>query len=93
MINHLMYVDDIKLFVIKKKMEIMIPTIRIYSQDVGMEFGIKTCAILIMKSRKRETMEGIELPNQERIRTIGEKENNKYFGILEAGTIKQTEMK
>ena len=35
--------------------------------------------------------EGIELPNQEKIRTLEEKE--KYLGILEAGTIKQVELK
>ena len=33
---------------------------------------------------------GIELPNRERI--IGENENYKYLGFLEADTIKQTEM-
>ena len=33
--------------------------------------------------------EGIELPNQEKIRTLGEKENYKYLGILEADIIKQ----
>ena len=37
--------------------------------------------------------EGIELPNQEKIRTYGEKETYKYLGILEADTIKQAEMK
>ena len=33
------------------------------------------------------------MPHQERIRTFGEKENYKYFGILEADTIKQAEVK
>ena len=41
-----------------------------------------------MKSGKRETTEGIELLNQEIIRTFGEKENFKYLGILEVDTIK-----
>ena len=36
---------------------------------------------------------GIELPNQEKIRTLGEKEICKYWGILEADTIKQAVMK
>ena len=31
-----------------------------------MEFGIEKCAVLIMKSGKRQTTEGIELQNQER---------------------------
>ena len=37
--------------------------------------------------------EGIELPNQEKTKTFGEKETYKYLGILEADTIKQEEMK
>ena len=35
--------------------------IRIYSQDIGMEFGIKKCALLILKKGERKTKEGIEL--------------------------------
>ena len=38
-------------------------------------------------------MEGIELPNQEKIRTLGEKETYKYLGILGADTIRHKEMK
>ena len=35
----------------------------------------------------------MELPNQNKIRTLGEKESYKYLGILEANTLKQMEMK
>ena len=35
----------------------------------------------------------MELPNQEKIRILGEKETYKYLGMLEADTIKQVEMK
>ena len=35
----------------------------------------------------------MELPNQERIRILGEKEIFKYLGVLEADTIKQVGMK
>ena len=70
---------------------ILIQTIRIYSQDIRIEFGIEKCATMIGKSGKIETMEGIELPNQENIRTLGE--NYEYLGILEDGTIKQSKMK
>ena len=37
--------------------------------------------------------DGMELPNQEKIWTLGEKETNKYLGIVEADTIKLVEMK
>ena len=41
-----MYVDNIKLFTKnEKELETLIQTIRIYSQDIGME-----CAMLLMKS-------------------------------------------
>ena len=51
-------------------------TIRIYSQDIGMEFDI---AILMMKIGKSETKEGIELPNDERTTTFREKENRNTY--------------
>ena len=46
-----------------------------------------------MRSGKRHTMEGMELQNQDKIRTLWGKEMYKYFGILEADIIKQVEMK
>ena len=39
----------------------------------------------------RQIIERIELPNQDR--TLGEKENCKYLGILAADSIKQAEMR
>ena len=48
--------------------------------------------MLVMKSGKRLMMEGIELPSQVVIRTLGGKETCKYLGVLEADTIKQVEM-
>ena len=55
--------------------------------------GIEKIAMLIMKSGKRHITDGMELPNQDKIRTLREKETYKYLGILEADTIKQVEMK
>ena len=49
--------------------------------------------MLIMKSRKRQLTERIELPKEEKIKTLREEEYYKYLGILEADTIKQAEMK
>ena len=34
-----------------------------------------------MKSGKRHMTEGMELPNQDKIRTLGENETYKYLGI------------
>ena len=40
-----------------------------------MEFGIEKCAVLIMKSGKRQIREETKLPSLESIKTLGEKEN------------------
>ena len=58
-----------------------------------MEFGIERYAMLIMKRRKGEMREGIELPDQERVRTLREKENYKNLGKLEADNMKLVKMK
>ena len=84
-----MYMDDIKLFARNEKdLETLIHTVRIYNQNIGMEFGIEKCAMPIMKSGKRHRTNGMELPNQDKIRTLGENGTYKYLGILEADTIK-----
>ena len=53
-INHLMYMDNIKLFdKTEKELETLIQAVKGYSQDIGMEFAIKKCAPLTMKSGKQ----------------------------------------
>ena len=42
-----------------------------------------------MKSGKQHLTNGMELPNQDKIRTLREKETYKFLGILEADTIKR----
>ena len=73
-----MYMNDIKVFTNnEKELQTLIQTVRIYNQDIGMEFGIEKCAMLVMKSGKRRITERIELPNQEKIRTLRERETYK----------------
>ena len=85
--------DDIKLFAKNEnELETLIHAVRIYSQDIWMEFGIEKWAMLVMKNGKRHLTDGMELTNQDKIRTLGEKETYKYLGILEDDTIKQMEM-
>ena len=54
-----MFMDDIKQFARnEKELETLIQSIRIYSQDTGIEFDIKKCAMLVMVSGKRQMAEG-----------------------------------
>ena len=46
-----------------------------------------------MKSGKRQLTDGMELPNKDKIKMLEENKTYKCFGILEADTIKQAEMK
>ena len=63
-INHLTYIDDIKLFAKnEKELETLIHAVRICSQDIGMEFCIEKYAMLIMKTGKRHMTDGMELQN------------------------------
>ena len=83
--------DSIKLFnKNEEELETIIQTMGIYSQYIEMEFTIKNRSMVIMKDGKRL---GIELPNQDKIGTLGEMESNKHLGILEVDTIKHAEMK
>ena len=58
-----------------------------------MEFGMEKCAMLVIKRSKRHMTNTMELPNHDKIRTLGEDETYKYLGILEADTIKLVQMK
>ena len=55
-----------------------------------MESGIEKCAILVMKIGKRHLSDGMALPNEDKITTLGEK---KTYKDLEADTIKPVEKK
>ena len=58
-----------------------------------MEFNAEKCSMIVMKSGKRHRTDGMELPNQDKIRTLAENETYKCLGILVADTFKQVEMK
>ena len=61
----------------EKELETLIHAVRIYSQDIGMEFGIEKCAMLVIKSDKRHLTDGMVLPNQDKIRMLTENETYK----------------
>ena len=89
-----MYKDGIKLFAKKwkKKLETLIRTIRIYSQNLGIEFGIEKCALHIMKWKNR---------NNRRNGTAKSRKNQNAWiegklpvlGNIESGRHQQKEMK
>ena len=62
------------------------------STDMGIEFGIRKCGLLILKRGKIVRHQGIELPNGETMKEV-EQEGYTYLGIVELDKIKESEMK
>ena len=53
-----MYMDDITLFAKNdREFETLIQTVKIYSQYIGMKFGIEKWTMLVMKSGKQHVTE------------------------------------
>ena len=77
----------------KKRIGKLVNTVRIFSEDIRMEFGISKCATRIMKRSIISKSEGIQLPNDESIKNIEEGEGYKYLGILEDDGFKNLEIK
>ena len=92
-INHLLFADDLKLYgSSENEIKGLVSTVDVFSQDIGMEFVIKKCGVIIMNRGKGKSTDRIELPSGEKIREI-EAEGYKYQGILEYDRIKRQEMK
>ena len=46
----------------RMKIKGLLSTVEVFSQDIGMEFSIKKCGVIIMNGGKVNSMDGIELP-------------------------------
>ena len=52
-INHLLFIDDLKLYSQSEKgLDSLVQAVCIFSKNVGMEFGIEKSAMLVMKKGK-----------------------------------------
>ena len=79
LINHLMFMDDIKLFAkYESELDALIQTVRFASTDIGMKFGLKKYAMLVMKRGKVTKSDGIRLPDDRVIKSIHEENGYKY---------------
>ena len=93
-LNHLLFMDDLKLYSRKvEELDTLVQTVRLISEDIGMEFGISKCAMIEMKRGKMVKNDGIELPDGERIRSLEIDEAYKYLGVLQSDKGKSKEMK
>ena len=77
----------------EKGLDSLVQTICVFSEDIGMEFGIEKCATLVMEKGKIVKSVGIELPDGKVIKSLQEDENYKYLRILEADKFLEEKMK
>ena len=66
---------------------------RIFSEDIAMDFGIDKCAKLMLRRGKVTASDGIELPDGREIKSLDEGSSYKYLRILEADRVMYEEMK
>ena len=70
-INHLLLMDDLKLFAKNvNQIDSLVNTVRIFSEDIKMEFGLSKCGMLIMKRRKVVESDGLCMPDGAMMRNI-----------------------
>ena len=93
-INHLLFMDDLKLLSRSEKgLDSLVQTVPVFSKDIGMEFGTEKCAMLEMEKGKILKPVGTELPDSKVIKSLQEDESYKYLGILEADKFLEENMK
>ena len=93
-INHLLFTDNLKLHSRSEKgLDSLVQTVPVFTEDIGMEFGIEKCATLIMEKGKIVKSVGIKLPDGKIIKSLEEGESYKYLGILEADKFLEEKMK
>ena len=84
-INLLLFMDDLKLYAKNEKgLDSLVQTVRIFSKDIGMEFGIDKCGTLVLKRGKIRKLDGISLPDGKVMKGLIEGAGYKYLGIIQA---------
>ena len=68
----------------EKGLDSLVQTVRVFSEDIGMRFGMEKCAMSAMEKGRIVKLVGIELPDSKVIKSLQEGEGYKYLGILEA---------
>ena len=75
--------DDVKLFgKSDDQIDSLVQTVFTFSEDNGMEFGLKKRGVVILKKGKLVKFDRIHLPNQEIMKAVDEN-GYTYLGILD----------
>ena len=93
-INHLFYVDDLKLYGKNDYvLEGLLRTVKTFSDGIGMTLGLDKCAKATFIRGKLKSTSSIVLDIDTKIKKLDQKETYKYLGIEEGDGIQHGKMK
>ena len=93
-INHLVYMDDVKLYgCSQQEIESLVHTVNIFFDDICMELGASKCNIVVISRGRLVQSDGIVLSSGELIHYLSSAGVYKYLGVIEADSIKHQQMK
>ena len=70
-IDHISFIGDLKLSRPgEKRLDSLVQTLRVFSEDIGREFGIEKCAMLVMEKGNIVKSFGLELPDGKVIKSL-----------------------
>ena len=86
--------DDLKLFGKNgEELEELLTTVKTFSNDIIMQFGLDKCAKATFKSGKLTTTADIHVDTNTLIQELEQEGTNKYLGINEVNGIQHATMK
>ena len=91
----MLFIDDLELFAKSNdQISSLVNIVYMFSEDIGMDFGIKKWGVLVLKWGEvdKVSSRGLNLTNGKLMKTIDE-EGYKYLGILEYDKVKEKKMK
>lgn len=92
-ISHLLYSDDLKLYSKPEAdMTMLVNTVRIFSEDIRINFRFDKCATLVINRGRAVESEGIVLP-EGTIETLSVSSSYKYLGVLEGSDFENNKVK
>jgi hypothetical protein len=93
-ISHLLYVDDLKLIAkSEEEFQRQIQTVKNFSDDIHMEFGLEKCAKVTLKTGKLIFSQNLVIDNNREIQELEQGKTYKYLGIEESEGIQHQQMK
>ena len=83
-ISHHLFMGDLNLYSCNgKRLDMLVQIICVFNEDIGMEFGIEKCEMLVIEKGEIVKLVSIELLDSKVIKSLQEGESYKYLGILE----------